>query len=82
MTVQLYVLDIASSYLQLNTAAGTGNLSVLWQDVQSDEGSIEAVEQSSLFVVFSSFSSSISSCLTTQAVQPCGLGSYILIGKW
>ena len=33
MTVQLYVLDIASSYLQLNTAAGTGNLSVLWQDV-------------------------------------------------
>ena len=41
----------------------------------SDDESIEAVEQSSLFVVHSSFRSSICSYLTLQAVQPCGLCS-------
>ena len=73
---QLYVLDIASGRLLLKTVTGTGSLSVLRLDVLSYEGRIEAVEQSSLFVVFSSFQSSISSCLTAQAVQHWDLCSW------
>ena len=52
VTAQLYVLDITSCRLLLKTVSGTFSLPVLRHDVESDEGSIEAVEQYCLFAVF------------------------------
>ena len=73
-TTQLCVLDITSDGLLLQTATGTGSLSPLRHDVCRTK---EAVGQSSPFVVFLSFRSSISCCLTVQAVKPRGLCPWV-----